>query len=133
MKTIFLDTVGILALFDQSDQWQQVATMAMQLADRPGTRFVTTTFVLLECGNAAARKRYREQVCLLRDQMRKQNNIVDPSEPEIESAWVAYRRDYPGGASIVDHISFVIMRRLNVADAFTNDRHFRAAGFNTLF
>jgi len=33
----------------------------------------------------------------------------------------------------VDHVSFVVMRRLGVGRAFTNDRHFRAAGFETLF
>ena len=26
-----------------------------------------------------------------------------------------------------------VMRRLGIADAFTNDRHFKAAGFHTLF
>jgi predicted nucleic acid-binding protein len=30
-------------------------------------------------------------------------------------------------------ISFTIMRRLGITRAFTNDRHFRAAGFETLF
>jgi len=33
----------------------------------------------------------------------------------------------------VHHVSFAVMRRLGIIDAFTNDRHFRAAGFNTLF
>lgn len=33
----------------------------------------------------------------------------------------------------VDNVSFVVMRRLGITDAFTNDRHFKAAGFNTLF
>ncbi|MCY2955046.1 MAG: hypothetical protein NTU53_24220 [Planctomycetota bacterium] len=27
---------------------------------------------------------------------------------------------------------FAVMRRLGFAEAFTNDRHFRAAGFDTL-
>jgi len=38
-----------------------------------------------------------------------------------------------GGAGIVDHVSFVVMQRLNVTHAFTNDHHFHAAGFETLF
>lgn len=38
-----------------------------------------------------------------------------------------------GGASIVDHVSFAVMRRLGLSKAFTNDRHFRGAGFETLF
>jgi predicted nucleic acid-binding protein len=33
----------------------------------------------------------------------------------------------------VDHLSFVVMRRLDLLEAFTNDRHFRAAGFHALF
>ena len=36
-------------------------------------------------------------------------------------------------AGIVDQISFVVMRRLGVSRAFTNDRHFRAAGMEPLF
>jgi predicted nucleic acid-binding protein len=38
-----------------------------------------------------------------------------------------------GQAGIVDHISFLVMHRLGITDAFTNDGHFRAAGFVTLF
>lgn len=36
-------------------------------------------------------------------------------------------------AGIVDHVSFLVMRRLGITEAFTNDRHFSAAGFITLF
>ena len=43
------------------------------------------------------------------------------------------RRGDAGHAGIVDHISFVVMRRLEIADAFSNDGHFQAAGFTTLF
>jgi len=30
-------------------------------------------------------------------------------------------------------VSFAVMRRLGITEAFTNDRHFGAAGFTTLF
>jgi predicted nucleic acid-binding protein len=30
-------------------------------------------------------------------------------------------------------LSFAVMRRLGIAKAFTNDRHFRAAGFENPF
>ena len=52
---------------------------------------------------------------------------------EMNIAWEAYDRGEANAAGIVDHISFVIMRRLGITDAFTNDRHFRAAGFVPLF
>jgi len=33
----------------------------------------------------------------------------------------------------VDCMSFAVMPRLRITDAFTNDQHFRAAGFEILF
>jgi hypothetical protein len=51
MTTVFMDTVGLLALWDESDQWQASASLAMTAVNVPGTRFVTTPYVLLECSN----------------------------------------------------------------------------------
>jgi len=36
-------------------------------------------------------------------------------------------------AGIVDQVSFEVMRRIGVTQVYSNDRHFRAAGFETLF
>jgi len=41
--------------------------------------------------------------------------------------------DQADQAGIVDQISFRLMRRLGLSEAFTNDQHFRAAGFMPLF
>jgi predicted nucleic acid-binding protein len=56
-----------------------------------------------------------------------------PTQEDWEPAWASYRRQTPGDAGIVDHVSFVIMRRLAINDVFSNDKHFEAAGFRTLF
>ncbi len=56
-----------------------------------------------------------------------------PTTQDWDLAWAAYARGDAGEAGIVDHVSFIIMRRLGITDAFTNDRHFKTAGFNTLF
>jgi predicted nucleic acid-binding protein len=104
-----------------------------KLLDVPRTRFVTSPYILMECANSVARTRFRAEVCVLRDRLIGQKDLIDPSASELEEAWLAYRRDAAGGASIVDHISFVVMRRLGITDVFSNDRHFRTAGFHTLF
>jgi len=59
--------------------------------------------------------------------------LVTPTDAEVEQAWEAYERRYAAGAGVVDQISFVLMDRLDIKVAFTNDEHFRAAGFVTLF
>ena len=133
MRIVLLDTVGLTALWDESDQWNEPAGAAMKLLDNPGTRLVATSQILLECANSASRRPYRADVCDLRDRLIKKNDLIESSVADIEIAWAAYRLDRAGGASIVDHISFIVMRRLGVTDAFTNDRHFKTAGFNTLF
>lgn len=56
-----------------------------------------------------------------------------PTPEETEGAWAAYDRGEAGQAGIVDHVSFAVMRRVGLTEAFTNDRHFQAAGFTTLF
>jgi hypothetical protein len=56
MNDVFLDTVGLLAVWDRSDQWHTAADTAYQDLLRQGRRLVTTPFIPLECGNAAARR-----------------------------------------------------------------------------
>ncbi len=49
MNTVFLDTVGLVALWNNSDQWHEDANLAFAQIVRERRRMVTTTFVLLEC------------------------------------------------------------------------------------
>lgn len=92
-----------------------------------------TELVLYECGNAAARRPYRARVNVLRRALAQEQLLIEPTLEEFEQAWEAYDRGECGQAGIVDHVSFVVMRRLGITDAFTNDRHYLAAGFNVLF
>ncbi len=69
----------------------------------------------------------------LRIELLRKSQLIDPAIQERNAAWDQYRRALPGSAGIVDLISFSVMRRLGISDAFTNDQHFKAAGFNALF
>jgi predicted nucleic acid-binding protein len=133
MNPVFLDTVGLIALWNGSDQWHAAADQAFaQILDRRQP-LVTTTFVLLECANAAARRPFRTQVCRLRETLEQRNELVVPIADDWKDAWMDYEQGKAGDAGIVDHISFRVMRRLGIMEAFTNDRHFQSAGFVTLF
>ena len=69
----------------------------------------------------------------LRITLTEQNCLIDPIEVDWKQAWKDFDRGNPGDAGIVDLVSFAVMRRLGIRQAFTNDRHFTAAGFETLF
>jgi predicted nucleic acid-binding protein len=123
----------MLALWDEADQWHQKAEQARAKFRSAKSPVITTTFVLLECGNAAARRPYRRAATLFRDIMVANDGLVVPSQEDWIEAWNAYDKGDAGQAGIVDQVSFVVMRRLGLRQAFTNDRHFNAAGFETLF
>jgi predicted nucleic acid-binding protein len=72
VNAVFLDSVGMIAVWDAADQWHAVAQ-------------------------------------------------------------AAFDRGEAGEAGIVDNLSFQVMRRLGLTEALTNDQHFHAAGFTTLF
>lgn len=130
---IFLDTVGLLALWDRSDQWHGLATQAFQEFSKERASLYTSSLVLLECANAAARRPYRTVVAALWREMKAADRVFQPSEKDWEEAWSDYGGGTAGGPGVVDLISFRAMRQLGIERAFTNDRHFRDAGFRVLF
>ena len=133
MNVVFLDTVGMLAQWDLTDQWHEQAALALKELIARGDRTVTTTCVMLECGNAAARRPYRSLVAQTRTALEASGRLIVPTSDDWEQAWDTYGRGASADASIVDHVSFVVMRRLGITDVFTNDRHFKVPGFHTLF
>lgn len=96
-------------------------------------RLVTSTLVLYECGNASARKPYRRDVADLWLALDADGDLFRPTVDQTNRAWQGYLVGPPGTAGAVDHTSFVLMADAGIREAFTNDAHFRAAGFVTLF
>lgn len=133
MSTVFLDSVGLIALWDEADQWHAGASAAYHVLKAARRRLVTTRFVMLECGNAAQRRPYRIDVVQMMRWLTRRGGLLEPTDHDWDNAWAAYERGRPGDPGIVDCISLVVMRRLGISQAFTNDRHFQAAGFTTLF
>ena len=133
MTPVFLDTVGLIALWDEDDQWHAAAETAYKSITARRQATVTATFILLECGNTAARRTFRNDVCALRQALELRDELIVPTNEDWLNAWAAYQRGEAGNAGIVDHISFLVMRRLGITQAFTNDKHFQAAGFTVLF
>jgi predicted nucleic acid-binding protein len=133
VSIVFLDTVGLIALWNDSDQWHSLAQQAYADLRKSRVNLVTTRYVLLECGNTVARTDLRAEVTRLRIKLAQRNRLIEPSEVDWNQAWAAFDGGKPGDAGIVDLVSFTIMQRLGIRQALTNDRHFNAAGFETLF
>lgn len=133
MRLVFFDTVGFLAVWDKTDQWHSDAHAAFRRLLQEGAALFTTEFVLAECANASSRKPYRHEVNTLREELQRQQRVIMPTPTMVQEAWRRYAGGGPGAPGVVDQLSFLAMRGLGVNEAFTNDRHFKAAGFTTLF
>jgi predicted nucleic acid-binding protein len=130
---VLLDTVGLIALWDQDDQWHDAASRAFARLVADLVPVMTLSYILAECGNAVARTTMRLDVDLLRARLDRAGRLIFPSDEDWNIARDSYRRGRAGQAGLVDQLSFAVMRRLGIHDVFTNDRHFPAAGFHVLF
>jgi uncharacterized protein len=133
MRTVFLDTVGLIALWDTSDQWHAAAETAFLSLQASPVRFVTSSMVLYECGNASARRPYRKYAADLRVALESSGDLLIPTPSQESRAWAEYAIGPIGSAGAVDNVSFVLMENAGIVEAFTNDVHFRTAGLVTLF
>lgn len=132
MSLVFADTVEFIALWNRTDQWNSSALRAFSRPQIAESRLITTSYVSPECGNALARTSMREEVDRLRERMEAADTLIHPTEDDWRQSWKMYRQGKADDAGIVDQLSFVVMRRLGIRQAFTNDHHFRTAGFETL-
>jgi predicted nucleic acid-binding protein len=125
----FVDTSALLAFLDRdaARHAEVVAAMADVLAQRNG---VTHNYVVIEAealihrrhGATPARRLLRDVIALL--------DIVWIT-PELHAAAVdAHLADLRRRTSLVDHVSFTVMRRHEITDALALDRHFAEAGFS---
>ncbi len=129
---IFVDTSGILAILDQSaPQHQAARDIWLEWIDT-GIPLVTSNYVVVETQALVQNRLGMEAAHLL------QNEIVpllhihwvwpEHHERAVNLLLVANRRQL----SLVDCVSFVVMRAIGLEIAFAFDRHFAEQGFTVL-
>ncbi len=128
---IFVDTLFVVALINQRDQYHQQAS---ELADRlQNYPLLTTDAVLLEIGNALARNYKDEAVEVIEEFFASDEVEIVRLTPQLfEQAFTLYKTHQDKAWGLVDCISFVVMKQAGVTQALTFDRHFVQAGFQTL-
>ena len=129
MSRVFLDTSAAYALLVRSDENHARAARAFERLKDASARLLTTSYVLVETHALLGRRVGLEAVRGFRDDF----------EPLLDVTWVDSELHGQGLAallersssevSLVDAVSFLVMRREGLDDAFTYDRHFEAEGF----
>ena len=124
---IFVDTSAIYAWADVDDPNHRAAVRRLQAILDNRDELLTHNYVLVESlallqarlGLAAAVKLAKDSAAFLIDWVDEDLHAAGLRELEQRST---------RGVSLVDHVSFLVMRRRNLATAFAFDRDFTSAG-----
>ena len=129
MNRVFVDTSAILALLVLSDAAHENAVEAFRKLEAHRSKLITSSYVLVETYALLTRRIGLEAVRTFRDDF----------APLLEAVWVDEVLHEKGldrlltsrstRLSLVDAVSFEIMRAQGIDDAFAYDGDFAKAGF----
>ncbi len=128
MKKVFADSFCCFAYVNSRDQ-AHARTVAALHAYRG--RLVTTAWVLTELGDGLIQRANRPVFLRTVDALQANPNVtIVPCSEELFQAGIQFFRQRPDKEwPLTDCISFVVMEREGIAEAFTGDHHFEQAGF----
>lgn len=130
---IFIDTGAFLARYVQRDQHHAMATAFWDTLTRENVPCFTSSLVLSETLTLLGR---RATYLFAAERARQlySSTVLKILRPEVNdevAALVVFEKYADRKVSFCDCVSFVLMRRLGITDAFTFDNYFATAGFHT--
>lgn len=132
MSRVFVDTSAVLALLSPADGSHEPARRAFERLQAREAPLLTTSFVLVEIYALLGRRMGLEAVEAFRKDFAPLLDIVwvDVGLHEAGLDLLLERRIRD--LSLVDAVSFLVMRQRRLDEAFAFDRHFREEGFTLL-
>ena len=131
MKPVFADTSYYLALVNPVDPRHE---MSVDLAEGLLGRTFVTEYVLVELGSALSRGSDRLVYLDLLDKVQsdRATTIISASESLFRQGVALFAARPDKDWSLLDCISFVVMKQRRLKEPLTTDRHFVQAGFRAL-
>lgn len=130
---LLVDTSYAVALVSKGDQYHQAA-QHLATRYRARAKLVFTQAVCLEIGNSLAKRRNRpDAVRLLSGIQRDPGVVIVPMSDDLYSEALTLFTERPDKEwSLIDCVSFVVMKDRGITSALTSDGHFEQAGFEPL-
>lgn len=129
---VFIDSSALLAVLDGADSNHGKARPLWKHLVESGKRLVSHNYVLLETSAVTSRRLGLGAARLFEADIAPLLKIVwvdqELHHAAVGASWAAGRRSL----SLVDCVSFEVMRRAGIRAAFAFDRHYREFGFETL-
>ncbi|MBU0611587.1 MAG: PIN domain-containing protein [Armatimonadetes bacterium] len=133
--TVLVDSWAWIAMLDDRDLNHRAALRQYAALRQADTPLVTTNLIVYEAYEHLRREhglpralKYIEQVGAAASVLRIAYISREDEGEALEFAVKYHDQDF----SLVDCVSFVLMRRRGLQTAFTGDKHFITAGFNII-
>jgi predicted nucleic acid-binding protein len=129
---IFVDTSGILAILDNNEPNHPTADKIWQRLLDETDQFITTNYIIAEASAVIQRRLGMAATRVFLQQMTPVFQIswidADLHHQAIQGFVMINRRQL----SLVDCVSFAVMRKQNITSALAFDPHFEEQGFTCL-
>lgn len=131
MTSLFLDANYLIALEVSDDQHHQDAQQHWTKLLESPVSLVTTTYVLDEVVTFLNNRRQHSKAVSVGSNLLTSSTIKMHHVDEVlfYEGWHYFEQHADKTFSLTDCISFVLMKRLEIAEALTFDKHFEQAGF----
>ena len=128
---VFVDTAAFVAAALRRDARHGEAKRLWQRLEVERARLITTDWVFGETVTFVRRRAGYEAARQLGEALRASSalEIVTPTSELVDRAWDAFLAHSCSNLSLVDCLSFTIMRKRRIRKVFTFDEHFELAGF----
>jgi hypothetical protein len=128
---VFIDTGGRIAILNKDDQFHGLAAAWWRQFAAARRLLVSTDWMLSETGNGLARTQARSQLpgAVTAFENSAHGKLIRIDANVFHDALELYGRTMDKTWGLVDCASFIAMRREQISDALTADRHFEQAGF----
>jgi predicted nucleic acid-binding protein len=129
---IFVDTSAILAVLDAGDTNHTQAKAVWERTLGAGEELVSHNYILVETSAVIQRRLGLEAVCVFERDIVPVLRLVWVTREVHETAASAHLLAARRTLSLVDCVSFEIMRRTGIRSAFVFDRHFQEYGYELI-
>ena len=130
--SVFVDASGLVALLDADDEHHAQASVSWSLLSATKEPLVTTNYVVLETVAVVQRRLGVKAVEALKQEIGPLLEIEWVDEADHEAGLAAVIAAGRKNLSLVDCVSFAVMRRMGIRRCFTFDAHFEEMGFEPL-
>ena len=131
-KSVFIDTAYLIALINKDDKYHNIAINFSKDISAEKINLISTELVLIETANFLTRSKFRVQFPFYLKKVRNGTLIEKIIDENLELAWSMYEKFSDKQWSMIDCYSFIVMKKYDIKQALTTDKHFDQAGFERL-